>query len=309
MMSRRMRCYAKGVFTTQTSNNFGYIVVDPAQGCVNNFPAVSASKSTGTGTVVATNLTTDPESIRFSTNSECDNTAFGTTAALNKYRVVAAGLRVRYIGTNLNQGGILVGLHEPDHNNLNGLSISNFDAQVESKRLPITRNWATVLYKPTDTDELDFLGTFPGNASASGDGAYYMGFVVESAVPAQNFEFEFYGLYEIEGRNVRGKVASHADPIGHSAVVAVAATSPELFPTLRGDQEREQGMLSRAVDYLGHAVSSAGRVAGVANNVYNFAKNAPGAISAAQTAGRYLGGGRAALALEYASELAPLIAL
>jgi len=284
LMTQRMKCYAKGVLSTGT-NSFGYIVVDPAQLVANNFSAIVTSTAATAVAVVATNAVQDPNAAFFATNSEYASTAFGSTPATAKYRIVGAGVRIRYIGTQLNLGGYLIGLHEPDHNNLNNQTIANLDAQLESRRLVPDREWATVLYKPIETLDLEFQDSFPGNASASADGAYYMGFAITSAVAGQPFEWEYYGVYEMEGRNLRRKTPSHKDPVGFSAVHTIASTSQELYPTKRKDQEREHGFLSRALDYLGSGISHASKWIEGVGTAGRVASAMRGALPAARAGG------------------------
>lgn len=251
-LTRRARVYCKGVLTTSSTNSFGYILAEPTNMVANDIDAVSVSTAASAVTAAQNTVAGDAAIALFRTNSEYTQAQFGTGAGLLQYRVVAMGIRVRYIGTNLNEGGILIGLHEPDHDTLVGSGITQFDAQVESRRMIVGKRWTTVLYKPVNSVDANLRPNF---ALASTNTAWYMGFVIQSAVTAQNFEFEVYAIHELEGRTLRGKTPSHSDPVGYSSVSSVAATSAELYPTTRSDEERERSMIEQTLDYMNEAIS------------------------------------------------------
>lgn len=255
LMTRRMRCWSKGTFTTSSTNSFGYILAEPTNMVVNDVDAVACSTAASNVTVAANTVAGDPNIALFRSNSEYVQAQIGSGAGLVQYRIVAMGIRIRYIGTNLNQGGIINGLHEPDHDTLVGNGISQFDAQTEARRLPVTRNWATVVFKPVNSVNFNFANATGGSSTNT---AWYMGFVLQSAVPSQTYEFEVYAIYELEGRIIRGKTPSHADPVGLSSVTAVAATTDSLYPTLKPAEASEKSMVDQATDYLGSMMSNAG---------------------------------------------------
>jgi len=285
MLTRRMKAFCKGVFNTGTAG-FGYILANPNSGAANDVPAVTYSTAASAVSTTSATIAVDPAMGFAVSNSEYLAAQFGTTPALAKYRVVGCGLKIRYVGTQLNLGGQIIGLHEPDHNNLASQSIANFDAQTESRRLVPDRQWTTVLYKPVTEDELLFRPDFPSALFPTVDGVFYMGFIIQSAVAAQPFEFEYYGVYEMEGRNLRGKVPSHNDPLGHAAVHTIASTSTELYPTKKNDGEREQSFISRALDYLGSGISHTSKLIGHVNTASNVASAASKAVNASSFWGR-----------------------
>jgi len=276
MLTRRYRSYSKGNFTCSSATQFGFILFEPSYLATNDLLAVVASTSAYAGT---TTTAGGAGVAAFTGNAEYPSTAFGDLPSQIQKRVVSAGIRVRYVGTNLNRGGQLCGLHEPDHNPLVGQSFADFDAQTQSARLPVGKEWSTLLFNPSSRRDLEMSGTF---FNLPTDPVFYMGFVVQSPTSTDpaNYEFEAFAVIEVEGRNVRGKAPSHVDPTGFSAVHAVATTDVLMRPTQAPDGHRELSMLQAAGHYLGTMVSKAGALA-------------HGAVQLAETAGHVMQAGRA----------------
>lgn len=179
-----------------------------------NSPTVTANGFSGTNAVSVTS------------NSEF---AYGAawSAGFN-YRVVAAGLRIKYTGNQLTRGGRIVALQEPSHLTLATLTATSMLAYPEAKQISITEedDWITLLYRPVDTDDFDFTNVIPPWNGVNGG---YLGFWVSShdstGAQIQAFEFEAYVMLEFMGYNVTGKSPSYADPMGHAAVQSIVTSS------------------------------------------------------------------------------------
>lgn len=226
-MSKKVRNFAKGEFSTQTSNGFGFVVIDADEAVVNDQAAVYTS-------VPGASLTTfdpTPESpATFNTaesNSEYTASQIGTDSNQIQFRRVACGIRVKYIGTKLNQGGFTVGFMDPDHNSLAGRGISDILGEEQAVREGSQQGkWFNVLYRAVHNSDFDFSSSLPVWSSSvdSSESAFFMGIFVQAPDSALSatFQWEAYWCYEMIGKTIRGTTPSHVDNVGFNSVHAVS---------------------------------------------------------------------------------------
>lgn len=262
LMTRKVRSFAKGVVSTGTAG-FGFVAITPQNGVANDLRFCGFTDAAFTGTA-PTMTTGNVTGINYSSsNAEYVAATFGS--GLNQYRVVSCGLRIRYVGTELDRGGQLVGYHDPQHFSIMaspgvGRTVSSLDGEVESRRFPVDRSWKTVLYRPVDDvdNQLDPGTRFMGPVlDVDADGVWYMTFYIlaASAATSLTYEWEAYATYEISGRNVRGKTVSHFDPPGFASVHAASVQTQLLLPSQLNDGERVTSFLREAGSYLNTAIS------------------------------------------------------
>lgn len=222
--SQKIRAFSKGFFSTGVSaaNDFGFITMNPfaAVGNTSNFVSFSESAyggSTISATFAAGSVNTVPSNSPFAT------AAFGTTDALAKFRIVSAGLRIRYTGTELNRGGVVVGFVHPTRSPVINSSFTDIDGQRLSRRFhpKSDGSWLTVLYCPSLTNDLQYNSAVGTLASA------HMCFVLKAPTAAigATFEYEAYVQFEVNGRDIAGMSPSGADPTGLAIVHTVANNS------------------------------------------------------------------------------------
>lgn len=97
-------------------------------------------------------------------NSPLDGAAIDVTGN-GRVRLVSAGLRCKYIGTQLNSGGIVVGLCSPTHapiTSLAGATGTALDAVLSYREVDIHRSvprdqWVTATYAPIYAYETEYL--------------------------------------------------------------------------------------------------------------------------------------------------------
>lgn len=258
LMSQKSRPFVKGTFSTGTTG-FGGIVYDPFCSAVNDIICVVTTSATYATSALPT-ISTAGASLAYS-NAEYQTASFNTTAQSNQYRIVGAGVRVRYIGTELNRGGQLIGLLHPQHDTLSGLTLAQVDAFDESERLSVSHDkWSTVLYRPIDADDLSFSpggGVDPGNAFPVPGDSYIMGFAVQAASAGTSlaYEYECYAVIEYNGPNIRAKDPSHVDGPGFDAVHAATAFTAHLKPTQNTSESVMAKFEASASDYLQRGMS------------------------------------------------------
>lgn len=151
-----------------------------------------------------------------------------------KYRVVGAGLRIKYIGSNFSMGGMINGFTDPNHGSVSGLTItaiSQFDTYFSTSVIASTKRndgWQQVTYTPVAEDDFDFH-IDPLSYTIGGDPAWqvdpfhnhFMGFVITGLPVGETMEWHAVLLTEEVGQNVPGKTDTPSDPLG----VAVATNS------------------------------------------------------------------------------------
>jgi len=182
-----------------TNNSNCPIFVSNATAVVPGFPTLD------TGAALATWIT--PLSL---------NTGYAVSqlvAPIN-YRVVGSGIRIRYAGSEMNMGGIIHCVEEPNHASLSGLTAAQVSSYESYFRAPVTRNWTDLVYTPTQQLELDMavdpiIGTYTN---------HYMGMLIASAVASSLFEWEVVTLFEINGTIIRGMTYSETDMRGFEMV-------------------------------------------------------------------------------------------
>jgi hypothetical protein len=233
MKTRRHKAFIRGVFNTFTDGT-GYMVLAPnrisnANPLTNNYwPPLIYSNGTATSPgfgVFDTGLL-----VSATDNAQSFNTDYGfPVLGSTQTRVVGAGIRVRYTGTELNRGGTLHCVEQPTHLTLSGLTIANV-SQLESYfREPITRNWTTLVYTPVQEQEINF-NSDPTNTSVLTNFTHAIGFIFAAAAVgvSQQFEFECICLYEAVGPLIRDLRLSECDPVGLSMVQNVIRPETQL---------------------------------------------------------------------------------
>lgn len=258
LLSKRQVSFVRGSFVVPSGSPIGFVVCDPSLASANDQTCLVTSSSTYALTTIqvsAANVVTA------TSNSEYTAAQINTAGANTlQYRVVAAGLRVRYSDTELNRGGSVLALHHPQHLSLagfppgatGGYTIAQLESYQETRRFPATRNWTTVLYKPVDNSDLNFFDAIPSNNNEQ----FFMAIAVQGdASAATTWDYEFYVQHEFTGSTVRGKTQSAVDFVGFSAAHTAAAAPDTLAPHADPDHVVHQNFLSSVFEHLKNGVS------------------------------------------------------
>jgi hypothetical protein len=138
-----------------------------------------------------------------------------------KYRIVGCGLRVRYTGITLYEGGRAVMLRHPDNTTFvsNGTVDGLFDYS-QAKTFPVTREWTQVVYKPVAPTDYEY-SDLPDQPELGVGAPRCMAFAVTGTAGPNNssasFEYEVVTHVEYIGK-VDAITKSHADVIGMSHI-------------------------------------------------------------------------------------------
>jgi hypothetical protein len=231
----------------------GYVQTAPEQAGVNDAPALRYTTGAFTGsTYVGLAATTGVVSA--TSNAQFSFTQMGTTNQLNRWRIVSACLRVRYISTELNRGGSIVAFAHPEHQSLTGMGITQLLAFNSAKKVPVTREWTTVVYCPINVVYLTSPSVENGFVDS---GEQFMGIMVEGLQNNQ-LEFEFYANYEYEGPTIRGKTRCISDATG-VAIIQAGMQSGAPVHTGNNDAGFRASMWDKFKEYALKSVTWVGR--------------------------------------------------
>lgn len=230
--TRKFNAFARGYLGVQTATNHA---------CISLAPWRLSNNGTGLNCVAASLLySTSATTITDGTFNELDTATAWTGGAANlntdystanlivtngvgiKYRVVGAGLRIKYVGAPLTRSGIVHAIEEPDHYTLNGMSVSTIGKYDNYYSKLLGAGWHTLTYTPVQYDEFEFEQDAVSNALWSTDprSKHFMGFIVTGVgVTGDVFQYEAIVHYEAIGSAIRGKTDTMADPTGTAIVL------------------------------------------------------------------------------------------
>jgi len=144
-----------------------------------------------------------------------------TTAQLNAFgyvaRVVAAGIRIRYTGTELNRSGRVFCVRVPSDQTLVAATVPGILSRSNVKTKIVDRSWHGLSYIPTLSSDFDYKSTDQVLGAANVD----LVIGVEGAVAGNGFEYEAVWMHEIcngaAALGVNPLTTSHSDTVGLSA--------------------------------------------------------------------------------------------
>lgn len=192
---------------------FGFVAWVPSL-YANDVNCLSVSNiNTFAGTTVTTaNPTTG---VGFLKNTQFPYNATGNVRA----RVVGAGLRIRYTGTELNMGGLIVPYSVSATNTGAPLLNANQDTllnQPDAKSIPVDKNWHGCVWRAHNSATREYTQY---TTAIDGLGTWMVNTIVGTA--GQSFEWEAVSFYElISSLNVvvNNTSSSNSDPVGFGAI-------------------------------------------------------------------------------------------
>jgi hypothetical protein len=209
--TQKLTTVVRGTFEIGTLG-FGFVTARPVHAVANDDDAVYYSLGAYTGSTVVASGT---GVVAAASNSPYVAADFGSADTELQYRTVSSGLRVRYTGSELNRGGVVLPYCQPEHASLNSAGTSDVLGDITVSTVPVDRRWHACYWTPGATAN---EYTFSGSLS---DAAMPMAVMVVGE--AENtFEFEFYTHFEITGRKASLSYSpSHSDSQGFGYVQQV----------------------------------------------------------------------------------------
>lgn len=254
--SKKLTVWNKGSLITGTQG-VGFLGFSPYGGVVNDSTSVSYTLANYAGTTF--NPGAAIGAYGSNTNSPYLSSAFGNADELADFRLVSAGIRVRYTGTELNRGGSIVGLSQPEGASLSGAGTarSAFLAYNGVQSVPVGTGWVSVVWSPTTYYDYDFTYQTPGVVAECP-----MGILITSPVlTGVSFDFEVVAHYEIMGQNIPDKTSSKGDVVGASAVADFVTQSWASLSSAHLHATRLASVISGATQTLDGYSGFVGRAA------------------------------------------------
>lgn len=236
--SYKVQTKVRGTFSVGTGG-FGFVAVNPLYHCNDQF-AISFTNNTFAGLLVA------PGAVGTALQSNQQMPFPGANARFS--RLVGAGLRIRYIGKELDRSGIQVGAIENSNLNtsLGNRTFGELASRPDnSSTTPVSRGWHTIAWRPADEEQREwhFDHTATPYASITIDNVK-MVFGVEGTT-GNRYEYEFINFVEFASsfnNLVPGVTASHSDTDGMSAISNFVGTL--------WNSEPGQSLYNRGVNYV-----------------------------------------------------------
>lgn len=226
--SSKVKYHIYGNMQTSATTGMGFVIFNPFFAAFNNTDSVLYTGTTYAATTISG---LGPTGV-FASNSNSPNasTVAGTNA---RYRLVSAGLRMRYISTNEGMGGTQVLLEEPSHGNPGGFSYASVRGYDNETSFAITRDWTSVVFHPVDEDETDFYagGQYPSSN-------YFLAAIAVAPIATTSitFEFEAVANFELVGGFARSITPSESDPAGFAKVMNVTSVIPRNRMPMQGSR-------------------------------------------------------------------------
>ena len=213
--SRRLRVWSSGtVARGNTGSNTGFITYSPGLAIANDIPCVYVTDGNYAGSTIDIGAAGVTGHTSNSDYASADLSAVGVQA-----RLVSAGIRIKYTGTELERGGRFVGLEEPEHGNTLSMNIADLKSH-SSYSMHTTpsgdKYLQLVISGPKNPTETDFTPTLSGNLCTNMN--FFLAIIFDGGGASFPLEYEVVSNFEVIGNKVQGKVMGHHDPIGAGAV-------------------------------------------------------------------------------------------
>jgi len=241
LRSQKVCVFSEGSFLTGTAG-WGGITIYGA--LCNNATATTCTTATYSGFGLPTLGDAGTFNTGF-TNSPFSTIDLAANSGV-ELRLCSLGVRVRYVGTELNRGGLRYAIQHPEHLSVEGLTapdIAAFDfRQIDNQ----TRDWTSVVYTPLRHADYSFTD----NPSGFSTNVPVLGILCESASTAIicPFEFQVVAHYEAIGAKARGKTVSNSDINGTlKALSAVSQGPPGLSTAVSNHKTNSRMIAEKAV--------------------------------------------------------------
>jgi hypothetical protein len=248
--SLKIRTWVKGVFTIGTAG-FGFIEMSPIDMAAQDANPVQRSGVAFANTI----MNGGPGSVTAQSNSPYFSSDFAdpeTAPLANEARVVAAGIRVRYTGTELNKGGVIYPWHHRNNGSLDTMGITDYLSFQGNSTAETNRKWTSVVWTPVGTRDTRF-----GYNIGAPYGPYSLA-VMATGVPGNTFEYEAVAVLEITGQTIRSLTPSHADPPGFQGIQEMQSKDHGVFSPYVGDVGNRIAAAAQGLsDYLATGISYA----------------------------------------------------
>lgn len=313
-LSRKVRTFIRTQLTTSSTSGDGFATMQPfaandgatTAGNIGTAAAYTSSSTYVGGGGAGIPALNPATAGVVGNNHNGDYASAAFTSGTLQARLVSMGLRVRYAGTELNRGGRVVLLEDPEHGTTSAYSLGTLLSYEKAKEHKVGSDWITLCDSgPVMPEEYDYKGTstVPLGTSAP---LHYLAAYIHSAAVNTPFDVEFYWNWEYIGTAARGKSMSEADDAGVGVVLgAIKSVNDNQL-----DSKHPLVQVSSSRNGAPNAAASAAALGGIvqryaAKNTSGwFSKAVHGVANFSKKAEGYVEKG-----MQFASAAAPLLAL
>lgn len=150
-------------------------------------------------------------------NSNYSTSDFGVAEDKLQFRVMCAGLRVRYRGPQDKKGGRVIGMTHPEHRTLESHNITDLLAySARARTTDLGNGWHEIRYLPAQSSDF----TFSADTAADVPCMTFVGDCSDAAV-SYPIDYEAFVHFEMVGEGTPTKTSTHNDQNGADAVMSV----------------------------------------------------------------------------------------
>jgi hypothetical protein len=216
--SFKVNFFTRATFVVGTAG-VGFVNMNPYI-CFGDNPWIDVT----TATYAATDIVPDDSSPAYTTylnNSPYTTADFQSPNGTLRRRVVAAGIKARYIGPELTRSGRVIEYRQLINDSVfigGPISIGALMNNRETVSAGVDREWHYALWRPANSTDC-FYETDDKLAEAC------LLIAVQGAPPGASYEFEAIAHFEIIGSRLPNTTKSESDPIGIGVVSSAIANT------------------------------------------------------------------------------------
>lgn len=264
------------------TNGLGWLAFDVTPSNANNAIFYTDATYAGdSGSAITTTVGSGVHATTWATPNESGTFTESTTGVGNQFRIVCAGAKFRYTGTELNRGGSVFAITTPQQDSLNGCILGNSADPMLSREHAVDMEYQTVVLPPMHDDDVQWKDgdeIFPWSDGGTTTANPLLALVFVGT-PGNTFVVRLMEHIEVAGQNFNGygSMSHIGNPLLIQSVTTAATSAVYSAP-------------AQGKSYLSQFVSALSDIAEqpIVRSAAKFAgKLAMGALQA-----RY-GGGRA----------------
>lgn len=279
--SAKRKIFSRGIGQVN-SNGFGGVNCTTA--LCSDISTVQYTDGTGGGTTMGSANTATALN-----NSELLATAFSDNTV--QARVVGCGLRVRYVGKQIDMNGSVYALEEPSHLSTDALTVVQARGFDKVKSKPFNREWVVASWQPVLPAETAYSMNPYASPYAPASHTPLVILIQCQGMPSGTtlpFEWEWFLHYEAIGSGARGKSSSHMAPIAGPMVMAALQKAPSsMYDDVSNGRIHSDTITERIFE----------RGTSFLQGLGERALNTGVGVVTSRAAAQYMSGGLAALAL------------
>jgi len=272
--SKKVFLLQRGTFQTGTTGNIGYVVASSLGQVTNSGTSYWYSDSTYASTSLPATSAATGNNLGEMLQAPY---SVGQLAGFQS-RTVAMGVRIRYLGTELNRGGRIIPFLVNTTQTMQGASIAAILGRNENRSSPNTRNkWHCVTYYPSQATDFNYTSN---SGAITNSTNMDIGIIADGCVAGSAFEYEIgaHIEYVSAGSAVDSLTASHTDLPGLSAIKgffeakSVTAVSPA---ETMSEFQKYLSRYTNTVDVSGFITSAVPYVGAAARAGYSYLASNP----------------------------------